>query len=118
MINIERTLTIDRPVAEVFAYLREVEHGPSYIASQQEAHQTSSGPVNVGSTFVTTSSKFPHRGTRFEIIEYDPERRLAWKTLSGARTTTGWGFQPSGNSTRITFTRMIEASRGVLRLPE
>src|SRR5579864_7202468 len=114
MVKIERTLTIERPVADVFAYLCDVEHGSGYIAGLQEAHQTSSGPVSIGTTFVTTSSKFPHRGTRFEIIEYEPERRLAWKTLSGARTTTGWGFQPSGNSTRITFTRMIEASRGVL----
>ena len=118
MVKIERTLIVDRPVAEVFAYLCEVEHGPGYIAGQQEAHQTSSGPVSIGTTFVTTSSKFPHRGTSFEFIEYEPERRLAWKARSGARTTTVWGFQPSGNKTRITFTRVIEASHGLLRLPE
>ena len=117
MVRIERTLTIDRPVAEVFGYLCEVEHRPQYIAGQRKAHQTSTGPMRIGTTFITTSSTFPHRDTRFEITEYEPDRRLAWKALSGARTATTWDLQPHGSSTRIRFTRVI-AAHGLLRLPE
>ncbi len=86
MVKVERTLQIDRPVAEVFAYLRDVE--------------------------------LPRLGASFEVIDYELERRLAYRTLSGAPTTTAWAFQPSGNNTRITFTRVIEASHRLLRLPE
>jgi uncharacterized membrane protein len=104
MIRIERTITIHRPVEEVFAYLCDVEHGPSYISSQREAHKTSSGPTGIGTTFAT-SGKFLRRGGKYEIVEYELNQRLAWKAVSGARATTTWGFQPSGPSTRITFTR-------------
>lgn len=115
MMKIERTVTIHRPVEEVFAYLCEVEHGPRYISGQREAHKTSTGPMGIGTTFAT-SSKFLRRGATFEITEYEPDRRLAWKATSGAPATTTWGFQPSGPSTRITFTRVADA-HGLLRLP-
>jgi uncharacterized protein YndB with AHSA1/START domain len=116
MIKIERTITIHRPVEEVFAYVAEVEHGPSYVSGQREAHKTSSGPMGLGTTF-STSGKFLRRGAAFEITEYEPNQRLAWKAKSGARATTSWGFQPSGPSTRVTFTRVANA-HGLSRLAE
>jgi hypothetical protein len=44
-------------------------------------------------------------------------RRLAWKAKSGARATTTWGFQPSGPSTRITFTRVADPN-GFFSMPQ
>jgi uncharacterized protein YndB with AHSA1/START domain len=116
MIKIERTVTIHRPVEEVFAYLCEVEHGPRYMSDQREAHKTSTGPMGIGTTFATSSGLLRRRAT-FEITEYEPNRRLAWKAASGARETTTWAFQPSGPSTRITFTRIAD-SHGFVRLPQ
>ena len=101
---------------EVFAYICEVEHGPRYTSGQREAHKTSSGPMGVGSTFAT-SGKFLRRAAAFEITEYELNRRLAWKATSGARATTTWGFQPSGPSTRVTFTRVADA-HGLFRMPQ
>ena len=114
MNKIERTITIHRPVDEVFAYLSEVEHGPDYISGQREAHQTSSGPMGIGSTFAT-SGTFPRRGATFEVTDYELNQRLAWKANSGATTT--WAFQPSGPSTRVTFTRVADA-HGLSKLTE
>ena len=116
MNKIERTITIHRPVEEVFAYLCDVEHGPRYTSGQREAHKTSSGPMGVGSTFATYG-KFLRRAAAFEITEYELNRRLAWKATSGARATTTWGFQPSGPSTRVTFTRVADA-HGLFRMPQ
>jgi uncharacterized protein YndB with AHSA1/START domain len=114
MNKIERTITIHRPVDEVFAYLSEVEHGPDYISGQREAHKTSSGPMGIGSTFAT-SGTFPRRGATFEVTDYELNQRLAWKAKSGATTT--WAFQPSGPSTRVTFTRVADA-HGLSKLTE
>ena len=114
MIKIERTITIHRPVDEVFAYVSAVEHGPDYMSSQREAHKTSSGPMGIGSTFAT-SSTFPRRGATFEVTDYELNQRLAWTAKSGATTT--WAFQPSGPSTRVTFTRVADA-RGLSGLAE
>ena len=110
MVRVERTITIESPLADVYAYLRDLEHLPQYVSAQRAARQTSAGPITIGTPFVTTSSKFPHRDAAFEIIEYEPGRRLAWKSLSGAPTTTTWSFQPAGPNTRISFTRVAEAS--------
>ena len=68
MIKIERTITIHRPVEEVFAYISDVQHSPEYISGQRAAHKTSTGPMGVGSTFAT-SGKFVRRDTMCEITE-------------------------------------------------
>jgi uncharacterized protein YndB with AHSA1/START domain len=116
MIKIERTITIHRSVDEVFAYLCDVEHGPQYISGQREAHKTSAGPMGIGTTFASTG-KFLRRSGTSTVTEYEPDRRLAWKESSGAQATTAWGFQPSGGSTRVTFTRVSDAP-GLLGLAE
>jgi uncharacterized protein YndB with AHSA1/START domain len=114
MTTIERTITIHRTVDEVFAYVSGVEHGPQYIASQREAHMTSTGPMAVGTTF-TTTGKFLQPGGSHEITEYELNRRLAWRSASDPRSTTAWRFEPSGPSTRVTFTEVSEAT-GLARL--
>ncbi len=107
MISIERTITIHRPVEEVFAYLSDVEHGPRYISGQREAHKTSSSAVGLGTTF-TTSGRFVWPRRTYAITEFEPNRRLAWQMTSGTRATTTWRLEPSGPSTRVTFTRAAE----------
>jgi uncharacterized membrane protein len=94
MFNIERTITIHRPMGEVFAYLSDVEHGPQYISGQREAHKTSAGPMGIGTIFASTG-KFLRRSATSTVTEYEPDRRLAWKETSGARATTAWSFEPS-----------------------
>jgi uncharacterized membrane protein len=110
MIKIERTVTIHRPVDEVFAYLCDFEHAPQYISGQRAGHKTSPGPTRIGTTFATTS-KVLRRSQTNEITEYEPNRRLAWRALSGAGSTTTWVLEPAGASTRVTFTRVTEAPR-------
>jgi uncharacterized protein YndB with AHSA1/START domain len=114
VVKIERTITIHRPVNEVFEYLCDVAHGPQYITGQREAHKTSAGEMGVGTTFITTG-KFPRPSGANEVTDYEPNQRLAWKALFGMRATTAWGFEPSGDSTRVTFTREADWS-GPLRL--
>jgi uncharacterized membrane protein len=116
MIKIERTIVIHRPVDQVFAFLSDVEHGPQYISGQRAAHQTSAGAMSIGSTF-TTAAKFPHRGGTNQVTEYQPNQRLAWKTMNGLPATTTWGFQESGPSTRVTFTRVTEPA-GLMKIAE
>ena len=87
-----------------------------YMSSQREAHKTSSGPMGIGSTFAT-SGTFPRRGATFEVTDYELNRRLAWKAKSGGQATTTWDFQPSGPSTRVTFTRVADP-HGLSKLAE
>jgi uncharacterized protein YndB with AHSA1/START domain len=43
MFRIERTLTIRRPVDEVFAYLSDVAHGPAYMSITRTAATPAKG---------------------------------------------------------------------------
>ena len=118
MIKIERTFTINLPLEEVFAYLSAVEHGPCYTAGQREAHISSTGPIGVGTTFVI-SGKFVHRSVACVFTNYEPDRRFAWDTRSGARATTSWDFQPRGSGTQVAFVYTQQPSGyGWFRLPE
>ncbi len=106
MITIERTITIHRPIEEVFGYLSDVEHGPTYISGQRTARKTSTGPIGLGTTFVTSGGML-HRSGSYEVTEYQPYRRLGWRSTSGQPATMTWGFEPSGPSTRVTFTSVV-----------
>ena len=108
MITIQRTITIHRPVDEVFAYVADFHHAPQVITGQRAGRKTSAGPTHIGTTFATTS-KLLRRSTTNEITAFEPDRRLAWRTTSGAHASTQWEFEPAGASTRVTFTRTADA---------
>jgi carbon monoxide dehydrogenase subunit G len=116
MIRIERTITIHRPIQEVFGYLSDVEHGPAYISGQRTARKTSAGPVGLGTTFATSGGLL-HGSESYEITEYQPYSRLGWTSTSGPSSTMIWGFEPSGPSTRVTYTSVVSMA-GPLRLAE
>ncbi len=52
MIDVARSITINRPVAEVFAYVSEVSNEPAWHTDVLEARQTSAGPIGIGTTFL------------------------------------------------------------------
>jgi uncharacterized membrane protein len=110
MIKIQRVITIHRPAGEVFAYVADFEHAPQVISGQRAGRMTSAGPTRIGTTFVTTS-KVLRRSQSNQITEYETDRRLAWKAMSGVGSTTTWDFEPAGASTRVTFTRVITEPR-------
>ena len=117
MHEIERTIIIHRPVEEVFAYLWEVEHGlplhlrptrsPQDIQRADDRHRVHARHVREASR-----PRCHLRDRRHEL-----NRRFTWKATSGPRATTTWAFQPSGPSTRMTFTRVVEAN-GLFGLPQ
>ena len=41
MVRVERSITIERPLADVFAYLCDLEHLPQYVSARRAARQTS-----------------------------------------------------------------------------
>src|SRR5207302_10244237 len=87
-----------------------------YSSGWGEARKTCARPVGSGQTFSRTRKVLRRSGTN-TVTEYEPDRRLAWKKSSGAHATTAWSFEPSGTSTRVTFSRVSDAP-GLLGLAE
>lgn len=116
------TITIKRPVPEVFAFVENFENVPKWNYAIIETRKTSEGPVGVGSTYEQTRS-LPNESTEtFEVVEYITNEKLAIRgdvgPLHGVLT---YEFRPVGDGTELTNSATLEASglqRVVARLGE
>ena len=83
MIKEEQSIIIHRPIEEVFAYMSDLRNAPESQSGLLEMRQTTEGPVRVGTRYVGVR-KFLGRKleSTMEIVEYEPNAKLAWKTIS------------------------------------
>ena len=112
MKKLETTITISRPIEEVFAYVTDLRNNIQWMSGVIAAEMTSSGPVKVGSTY-----KFDIKAmgmkmeTSGEITAYEPPKKYAWKATSGPFPMSGGTtFESVEGGTRVTDT--IEAEPG------
>jgi hypothetical protein len=84
MFGFELTTVINRPIEEAFAFLSNLENDIKWRSEWVETRNTSGGALGVGATFTLTGEFLGRRvPTIYEVIEYEPNRRAAWKTVSG-----------------------------------
>ena len=92
MIEYQESIDIQRPVADVFAYLIEVENTPQWVNTTVKAWQVSDGPVGEGTQLaeiVTQGFSKSQTGTQlnWEITEFEVNRRVTFDAHSS------WGYQ-------------------------
>ena len=82
MAKIENSITINRPIEEVFAFVTDVRNDVKWRSDVVESKVTSSGSLGVGATF-EFASEFMGRKieTEVEMTAYDPPKRFAWKSI-------------------------------------
>ena len=111
MIMEVRTVTFIRcPVAEVFAFVTNVENDLRWQPQISEVRVTSEGPIGVGTTFREVRHMF---GFRFvwdmNITVFEPNRRICIESLRGAVPYRGCrDFEPVEDGTRIIETSCVE----------
>lgn len=116
-IRMEESVEISRPVEDVVAYMREVEHDADWQTNVIEAKFTSDGPPAVGSTGVHRA-KFMGMTNDYgwELTEYDEPSRVSWKFTSGPlEGTGGYRFDATSDGTKITWVSEVEP-KGLRRL--
>ena len=105
MVKVEVSAVINRPIEEVFDYMSDPGNGPKWQSGVLEAEQTSKGPMGVGATNREVR-KFMGRqiDQTFEITEYEPNRMIKQKTISGPMTLdTIYAFESVEGGTRVTM---------------
>jgi uncharacterized protein YndB with AHSA1/START domain len=105
------TITIDRPIGEVFAFLAHFENLPRWNDAISETRKTSLGPVDVGARYEQTRTSPMQSVETFEVTAYEPDRKLAISGTFGpfpGRFT--YDLQPMGNATRLVNTVDLEPS--------
>ena len=101
----ERSITINRPVEEVFAFVTDVANFAKWNAQAGRTEQSSEGPVGLGTRY-RGSSDFMGRTMQWiaEITEYEPNQKAVQKiTMGPTEMTMGWFLQPVEGGTRFTI---------------
>ena len=101
MVRVEHSVVIERPPAEVFAYMTDPANVPEWQSAALEAR--SQGPVQQGA-HMTEVRKFLGRRmeSKFEVTAYEPDRRFALKVLTGpVPFTFEETLEPTDAGTRV-----------------
>jgi len=105
MAGFEHSVTIDRPAAEVFAFLTDVSNETQWQENLIEVKVVSPGPFGVGSKGEDTrrqgSRLFLHRWT---CTEFEPDRTFACKVTTPVPYRARYTLDPvDGGATRVTL---------------
>jgi carbon monoxide dehydrogenase subunit G len=116
MASFENTVTIRRPVEEVFTFLADFENVPKWNHAIVETKKVSPGPVGVGTTYRQTRSAPSRSEEAFEVTVFEPTRRLEVQGGLGPFTArVSYLLEPTGSGTRLTNAVDLESS-GLLTL--
>lgn len=110
------TITIDRPIDDVFRVLTTPEDTPKWSSSAVEEALTSPGPVGVGSTRRAVVRSFGGRTTTNEamVTEFEPNRRVAMRSISApVPFEAAWSFTGVPGGTRVDWTWSFEFTRAM-----
>ncbi|HEX5852546.1 MAG TPA: SRPBCC family protein [Solirubrobacteraceae bacterium] len=108
----EATVTIERPIDEVFAFLAEGTNDPKFSPRVLEIANTTGGPVGVGTVFASTVKDAGMKSKReFKITELDAPTRIRWAEISKnlvVASEGGYDLAGDGAGTRLTVFNVLE----------
>lgn len=118
MIKNEATIHINRPVAQVFAFLADTKNLRSWQSNLVENEQLTGEPLRVGSRFREVRRTGPRNSEiQAELTVFEPNKRFATKTLTKPEVTVSYDFVEENGGTRITY-KFVMITSGVMRLLE
>jgi uncharacterized protein YndB with AHSA1/START domain len=109
MPSAERTIEIDRPPDEVFAFFADPARDRAWRPHVKEI--AAQGPAGVGATIHQVVEGPGGRGipADIEITAYEPPTRYAFRVIAGpARPIGEFRFSPSGAGTSVAFALRAE----------
>ncbi len=120
MVKASTSVEIDRPAAEVFAFVADFPNNPRWQRGMRACRWTSAPPHGVGSTY-EQEARFLGKDVRnrFRLTAFEPGRRVSFESTGGsfpiAVTRT---VEPLGPD-RARFTEEVEGdARGFYRIAE
>ena len=105
MPSASRTVQIDRPIAEVFAFFADAENDPQWRSGVKEIKRQ--GELGVGTRYLQRVSGPAGRAITadIEVTAFEPDSHVAFKGVSGPVRPNGvYDFRDQGPSTEVTFT--------------
>ena len=112
MIKNEKSIVIQRPIEEVFAYVSDLQNGPQWQSALLEARRTTEGPLGIGTKF-TSVRKFMSQKMEasIEFVAYEPNHKFAIKSTSGSTPfEQSFLFESTAEGTRLTTILELQTS--------
>ena len=118
MIRIQASVTVNRPLEEVFRFMTDNQNALQWQSGLLEARVTN-GVIGVGKTWVDVVQVLGRRiEVASELTEFEPLRVVGFKSTSGPIPLEGrYAFAPDGEGIKVTFTLQGEAG-GFFKLAE
>jgi uncharacterized protein YndB with AHSA1/START domain len=117
--SVRITVDIERPLAEVFAYVTDLRHDVNWFDGIRSVHVVSNVDYGVGAVFEQATSMFGWRFTsRLRVTEYEPPTRMvlvADKSMIPFRATYAFERTMHGIGTRFTLDATVHGA-GIYRL--
>ena len=114
--RLERRTTVDAPVDEVWALVRDPSRYPD-ILDAVEWRACGDGEPGLGAQYY---ARFPVGsamiGGRVEIVEYSEPGDLAWNSVTGIGHRGRWRLRSSAGGTEVTLRLAYDMPGGVLGL--
>ena len=106
-LDVEITVEIERSPEEVWAFVANAERSPEWLEDLEAVVKESDGPVGRGTVYRYTLAA-GHRSATYEVVDWQPGRRLAWD--GPPLRSRGGGARPRG------FHEVTDAGEGRTRL--
>jgi uncharacterized protein YndB with AHSA1/START domain len=118
MATAQLSVTIARPLEEVFAVLTDVEKTHIWSAPAVEEHWTTPPPYGIGSRRHAIAQMMGRRTENdAEVTAYELNRRWEMKSVSGPGFVVSAEFSPVTGGTRVDWTWILDF-HGPMRLVE
>jgi uncharacterized protein YndB with AHSA1/START domain len=109
--NAERTIVIDRPVADVFAFLADASNALQWRSGVLELTKKSGDGVGAVYRQVVRGPGGRRIDADYEITEYQPPTHIAFKTIAGpVRPVGSYDIRSRDGKTELTFRLSAEIS--------
>lgn len=118
MVHVERTFTVQAPLAAVVDYLADFSHAEAWDPGTKSCTPKGSGPVRTGSQWHNVS-EFRGRETELEytLTERGADKLVFVGTNKTATSTDDMSFARAGDGTSVTYSATIEL-HGVAKLAD
>jgi uncharacterized protein YndB with AHSA1/START domain len=119
MINTEKSMVINRPIEEVFAYVGDQRNTPNWQAGLVDVKRLTDGPPGVGTKHTIVRSFMGRKmEASNEYVAYEPGRRITFKTISGpVLLEASYLFESVADGTKLTSKIQMDAT-GFMSLAE
>jgi uncharacterized membrane protein len=119
--NVKQSVFINLPTEEIFAYMSDLENLVDWSSVVIAARKLSLEELHVGAT-VRSTIRFLGRwlDVTFEVVEYDPDRCLTIKSISGsAPCLFCFQFEPAKDGgTTVSEEAVIHITEGIITQPQ